>query len=122
MTVGVESRLRAGVPQPRFLDMGGGSGPTVNFTKHKIVMKKDINNWPDSTAQTYECPTSGYGWIYCSDRENIPHNVGDWYYIQQNFRGTWGSGYYGDFQIQTRRAKVEGQFGNERFDAYDYGG
>lgn len=107
------------------LDVDPGTGPAVTLAKVGVLMRRDINNASDTTAQTYECPTSGTRYYRCYDYENIPHTVGNWYYIQMKFRGTWvanGATRAGDFTITTRRNKVTNSSGRSNFPAYSYFG
>lgn len=78
---------------------------SATFSNYVAKLRKDINNWPDSTVSTYSCSGSGYAYHSCNTDRSVPAGTGNWYYQQINFRMSYGST-VADVQMQTRRAEV----------------
>jgi hypothetical protein len=101
------------------LDNFTDEGQSVSMSNASVAMRRDINNFPDITTKTLDCPTNGYNNYRCFANPSIPHSTGDWYYLRWKFKGTFGS-HSQDFDIQTRRAKVTSiDPYNDKFPAHD---
>ena len=103
-----------------YLEMRPGAGQDVTYSRHAVKMKRDINNSTDSTIHTYNCGTSNFRYMNCYNDQDVPNVVNNRYYLQQNFRMSFGS-HTSDVQIQTRRVKVVVP-NNVQFPAYRWGG
>lgn len=102
-----------------FDTMSSGS-ISANFTNYSAVLRRDINNWPDSTTDTFSnCGSGAYSYFHCAASAGVPGNNSNWYYEQVNFRASYGAD-VADVQIQTRRAQLAGS--SLSFQIYASGG